>query len=445
MGGQVSDESRPAFAAGDVPMLSIDGDRLLTSLEELGQVGHYRDEASGLTGVNRRPLTDADAAGRLLLMRWMEESGLAVTVDEMGNIFGRREGADPSLPPVMGASHIDSVSTAGIFDGCLGVLGALEVVRSLNDQGIETRRAIVIGAFTEEEGSRFGTSMLGSAVAAGRLTREEAYALTDENGRSVQDELERIGFKGSQPVRLEPPHAYVECHVEQGPTLLQEGVPVGVVLGVQAISWLKVTLQGRAAHAGTTPIDQRIDAGLAAAELVIHLRAMATSDRYGHLRSTVGNLTLAPGLPNVVPGQAEVTVDLRNPDDALMVEAERDFMDFVDHLPTRHPGLHVTIERLARTRQIPFDPRVQDLIASVADDLDIPARRMMSGAGHDAQEIAAIAPTAMIFVRGQYDGISHNPREYSTPEDCVAGVTVLGNVLLRLAMEPAAVDQSGAG
>jgi N-carbamoyl-L-amino-acid hydrolase len=420
--------------AGQLP---IDGDRLWASLMELARIGAYDDPATGLVGVDRQSLTDEDADGRRLLVRWMEEVGLSVTVDEMGTIFGRREGTDPSLAPVIAGSHIDSVGTAGAFDGCLGVLGALEAVRALDEQGIATRRPLVVAAWTEEEGVRFGTDMLGSAVAAGRLTLEHAYDLTDAAGLRFGDELARIGFRGDRPVRIDPPHAYVECHIEQGPVLLREGLAVGVVTGVKSISWQRITVHGRAAHAGTTPTELRLDAGLAAAQIVVKVREMVDSGEYGRLRATVGHLATSPGLPSVVPDRAELTVDLRNPDDDHMAAAEAELASFLETLPQRQPapGLRVESERMARTRQVPFDERIQDTIAAVAAEQGHETIRLMSGAGHDAQEMAAITPTAMIFVRGQHDGISHNPREYSTPEDCAAGIAVLAGTLLRLAEE----------
>ncbi|WP_231443255.1 M20 family metallo-hydrolase [Brevibacterium zhoupengii] len=420
-------------------LLDINGDRLWSSLMELAQVGSYEDSETGLVGVNRQSLTDADAEGRNLLVGWMESAGLDVCIDEMGTIFGRREGLDPTLRPVVAGSHIDSVGTAGAFDGCLGVLGALEIVRSLNDQGMRTRRPLVIAAWTEEEGVRFGTDMLGSAVAAGRLTLDYAYDLVDAEGLRFGDELDRIGFKGTQPVVLEPPHAYVECHIEQGPVLLRDDVAIGIVTGVQSISWQKVILHGRAAHAGTTPTELRVDAGLAAAQIVVKVREMVDSGSYGRLRATVGHIATSPGLPSVVPDRAELTVDLRNPDDEQMAAAERDFAAFLDTLPELQPcsGLKVATKRMAKTSHVPFDHRVQDVIAKAAADLGHQPVTLMSGAGHDAQEMAAIAPTAMVFVRGQHDGISHNPREYSTPDDCAAGITVLANTLLRLSDESA--------
>ncbi|MEG9250296.1 M20 family metallo-hydrolase [Arthrobacter sp. Soc17.1.1.1] len=412
--------------------LAIDGNRLWKFLMDLAEIGAYDDQATGLVGINRQALTDGDREGRRLIILWMEEAGLEVSIDEMGNIFGRREGLEPCLDALMAGSHIDTVATAGAFDGCLGVLGALEVVRSLNDAGIQTRRPIVIAAWTEEEGVRFSTDMLGSAVAAGRLSLDYAYDLADEGGLRFGDELERIGFKGPRPVRLDSPHAYVECHIEQGPVLAQEGYAVGVVTGVQAISWQKVTLHGRAAHAGTTPIGLRIDAGLAAAQIIVEARRMVNSGEYGQLRATVGHIRASPGLPSVVPDLAEITVDLRNPDDTLMAKAEADLEEFFAALPETQPGLRVEARRVARTRAVSFSNEIQDVIDASADTHGFDTMRLTSGAGHDAQEMAAITPTAMIFVRGQYDGISYNPREYSTPEDCAAGISVLAKTMLEL-------------
>lgn len=404
---------------------------------QLATIGAYEDAATGLMGVNRQALTDEDGQGRRLLIDWMQEAGLQVTIDEMGNIFGRREGCQPDLDPVMMGSHIDSVGTAGAFDGCLGVLGALEIIRNLNENDIITRRSLVVAAWTEEEGVRFGTDMLGSAVAAGRLSLDYAYQLTDSSGLRLGEELERIGFRGDRPVRLAAPYAYVECHIEQGPVLLREGLAVGVVSGVQAISWQKVRLQGRAAHAGTTPTELRIDAGLAAAQIVVKLREMVDSGRFGQLRATVGHIAASPGLPNVVPESAELTVDLRHCDDQQMTAAEEEFTSFLTQLPGMQPaeGLRVHTTQMAKTDRVPFDPRIQGIIGEAAAELGQETMELMSGAGHDAQEIAAIAPAAMVFVRGQYEGISHNPREYSTPEDCAAGITVLAHTVLRLTEE----------
>lgn len=413
-------------------VLNINGQRLWDSLMELAQLGAYDDATTELRGVNRQSLTDEDREGRNLFVRWAREAGLEVSVDEMGNIFARREGIDPQAKPVMAGSHIDTVATAGAFDGCLGVLGALEVVRTLNDAGITTRRPLVIVAWTEEEGVRFGTDMLGSAVAAGRLPLSYAYNLADEAGLVFGDELERIGYKGARPVLLDPPHAYVEAHIEQGPVLEREGRAVGVVTGVQSISWQKVSLYGRAAHAGTTPTELRVDAGLAAAQLIVAVRQMVDSGNCGRMRATVGHIRTAPGLPSVVPELAELTVDLRNPDDAMMAKAEEELQRILAALPESQPGLRVEAKRMARTDAVPFSQEIQQILADQVQALGVEPMHLMSGAGHDAQEMAAITPTAMVFIRGQYDGISHNPQEFSTIEDCTAGITVLARAIIEL-------------
>ena len=414
-------------------LITVDGDRLWRSLMELAQVGAYPDERTGLRGVNRLALTDADAQGRRLVLGWLREAGMSVRIDPMGNVIARRAGADPDAAPVVTGSHLDSVATAGAFDGCLGVLGGLEVVRTLNERGVSTRRPIDVVVFTEEEGVRFGTDMLGSAVAAGRIALEDAHALADRDALTVGAELRRTGFAGDGPARFDPPHAYVECHIEQGPVLAHAGLTVGVVTGVQGISWQHVTITGRAAHAGTTPIELRADAGLAAARIVVKLREMVDSGAYGALRATVGHLAVYPDLTNIVPARAELTVDLRNPDDEQMARAEAALAQYLAGLAGA--GVTLTTRRMARTSYVSFDPGIQKAIAAAADDHGLEHLSLLSGAGHDAQEMAAICPTAMVFVRGEYDGISHNPREYSTPEACARGVDVLATTLVRLADE----------
>ena len=417
----------------DTPV-RIDGDRLWSRLMALAEVGAYAAH-SGLQGVNRLALTDADSAGRHLVVGWMREAGLEVRIDAMGNVFGRREGTEPSAAPVMSASHIDSVATAGAFDGCLGVLAALEAVETFDALEVTTRRPIDIGFFTEEEGVRFGTDMLGSAVACGRIPVEQAHALTDADGHTLADELARTGWDGTHPAHLDPPHAYVELHIEQGPVLASEGLTLGVVTGVQGISWQEVTIEGRSAHAGTTPTELRIDAALAAARVITHVQELVDSGRFGGLRGTVGQLALAPGLTNVVAHRAVLTVDLRNPDDEALTAAEGELTAYLRGLEATQPGLTIRTRRMARTAPVAFDEGVQKVIAQAIEDLGHDYRHLISGAGHDAQEVAAIAPPAMVFVRGEHDGISHNPREWSTPEACAAGADVLATVLHRLAME----------
>lgn len=414
--------------------LRIDADRLYRALDALGEVGQYRDERLGVHGVNRLALTEADGLGRRWVVASMEELGLDVTVDRIGNVYAWRAGREDGLAPVMVGSHIDSVPTAGRFDGCLGVLGGLEVVRTLAEAGVTTRRPLVVAFFTDEEGCRFGTDMLGSAVATGRIPLEDAYALQDRDGKVLRDELDAIGFLGPAPERVAPPHAFVEVHIEQGPILRARGLDVGVVTGVQAISWHELEVTGKSAHAGTTPMELRRDAGVAAARVNLELRRMIASGEYGQLRATMGAIAPAPGLVNIVPGRCRATVDLRNPSDDHMAAAERDVKAFYERVAADE-GVELSWRQTARTPVVPFAPAVRERVAAAAQGLGRKAEEIVSGAGHDAQEFARVCPAGMVFVPGENDGISHNPRELSTPEQCADGVNVLLQVVLGLAEE----------
>lgn len=413
--------------------LRIDGDRLQQSLRALALIGAYPSEIDGVQGVCRQALTDEDKAGRELVMSWFREAGLEPSVDQVGNVYATRSGVDDTLAPVMSGSHVDSVPTGGGFDGVLGVLGALEVVRTLNDSNVRTQRPITIAFFTDEEGCRFGTDMLGSAVATGRIALEQAYGLTDAQGKSIGRELDRIGFKGPEPVGQRRPFAFVECHVEQGPVLRHEGFDLGVVTGVQGISWQQLTITGASAHAGTTPTSFRRDAGLVAAEINVKMRAMCDSADYGdEMRATMGVVRPEPGSVNVIPGRTTATVDLRNPSDQGMTRAERDLRAYCDQLAAES-GVTILFERTAKTDAVAFDDGVQRVIETVADSLGLQNRRILAGAGHDAQEWASVCPTAMIFTPGEFDGISHNPREFSTPKQCADGINTLLHTVLTLA------------
>jgi N-carbamoyl-L-amino-acid hydrolase len=417
------------------PGLSIDGARLYRSLQDLGSIGAYEDAHSGLRGVCRPALTPADGEARRHVVAAMQAAGLDVTVDRIGNVFGRRRGRQGTLAPVMMGSHIDSVATGGIFDGCLGVLGGLEVVKTLDAAGRETERPLIVAFFTEEEGARFGTDMLGSAVATGRIPLEEAYALRDRAGRSVADELRAVGFRGEAEERVGPLHAYLECHIEQGPVLRAAGRDIGVVTGVQAICWHELTILGKSAHAGTTPMALRADAGVAAARINLALREMVASGRFGEdLRATMGVVAPHPGLVNVVPGRVTASVDVRNPDDALLERAEAELTALYAAV-ARQEKVSITHRRTARTPFVPFSEKVRARVAAAAAARGLSHQDIVSGAGHDAQEMARICPTGMVFVPGEHDGISHNPRELSTPAQCQDGVNVLLDVLLSLADE----------
>lgn len=412
--------------------LRVDAERLYKSLHDLGEVGAYKDEASGLVGVNRLALSEADGLGRRKVVSWMKELGLTVSVDQIGNVYAERKGRE-DLPPVMMGSHIDSVPTAGRFDGCLGVLGALEVLRTLSDNGVTTRRPLVAAFFTEEEGCRFGTDMLGSAVATGRIPLEAAYALRDAQGLAVKDELEKIGFLGAEPVNRRRPHAYLECHIEQGPSLRHDGFDIGVVTGVQAISWQELAIVGKSAHAGTTPMEFRKDAGVAAARVNLKLREMIASGIFGKgMRATMGAIRPHPGMVNVVPGRVTCSVDLRHPEDEFMEEVERELTAFYKTVE-KEEGVSISWRQTARTAMAPFSDEVQSVIEGSANELGLSNARILSGAGHDAQEWSRVCQTAMVFVPGEYDGISHNPREFSTMKQCADGVNVLLGAALTLA------------
>ncbi len=305
---------------------AIDGKRLLADLEALAAVG---DTGDG--GNCRLALTDEDAGGRELVVGWMRDLGLSVRVDRIGNVVATRAGTDDTLDPVMTGSHIDTVRTGGRYDGTLGVLAGLEVVRALDDAGVRTRRPLAVAFFTDEEGSRFAPDMLGSLVYAGGLRLEDALDIVAIDGAVLGAELERIGWAGDAPVPGPAPHAYVELHIEQGPLLEEQGVTIGAVTGVQGISWQELTLTGQSNHAGTTPMRLRRDAGLAAAEVAVAVRHLAT-DLGGHQVGTVGRVDLHPNLVNVVAAKATLTVDLRNTDEAVLAASEQGLRARVDEI-----------------------------------------------------------------------------------------------------------------
>jgi N-carbamoyl-L-amino-acid hydrolase len=277
--------------------------------------------------------------------------------------------------------------------------------------------------------------MLGSAVAVGRIPLEKAWALTDREGKSVRAELEAIGFIGTRDEHLAAPHAYLECHIEQGPMLRAAGVDVGVVTGVQAISWQELTITGRSAHAGTTPMNLRADPGVAASRVQLGLREMVRSGRFGeHLRATMGVTQFHPGLVNVVPNRVVATVDLRHPDDGVLRRAEAELLELYARIAAEEK-VTLTHRQTARTPDVPFAAKVQDLVEGAAKARGLSSQRLVSGAGHDCQELAKLCPAGMVFVPGEYDGISHNPREFSTPKQCADGVNVLLDVMTTLAEE----------
>ncbi len=393
--------------------LRVDGARLWARLVELGEVGAIKGP-NGEEGCARLALTDADRAGRDLVVGWMRDLGLDVTIDAVGNVVATRSGTDPTAAPVLCGSHIDTVATGGRFDGNLGVLAGLEVVETLEQHGVATRHPIAVAFFTDEEGSRFAPDMLGSLVFVGGMPLEQALDVRAvDDGARLGDELDRIGYAGPLPCpTARPPHAYVELHIEQGPVLEEAGVTIGVVEGVQGISWTEVTIEGRSAHAGTTPMAARRDAGFAAASLAVHARQIAVTMGAAQV-ATVGRFEVHPDLVNVVPNRATLTVDLRNTSESLLQQAEGHLADAVVGVAAAE-GVRVTTRSLARFEPVVFDPATIDLVEATAQRLGHTTLRMPSGAGHDAQMLARICPSAMIFTPS-VDGLSHNIAEHTHP------------------------------
>ncbi|MGH9230269.1 MAG: Zn-dependent hydrolase [Acidimicrobiales bacterium] len=413
--------------------MKIQPDRLLADIEALAAIG---DTGDG--GNCRLALTDEDAGGRELVVGWMRALGLDVRVDRIGNVVATRAGAggagtggDADGPAaVMTGSHIDTVGTGGRYDGTLGVLAGLEVVRALDDAGIRTRRPLAVAFFTDEEGSRFAPDMLGSLVYAGGVPPEDALDIVAIDGAVLGAELERIGWAGDAAVPGPAPHAYVELHIEQGPVLERAGVTIGAVTGVQGISWQELTVTGQPNHAGTTPMRLRRDPAYVAGQTIEFVRRLAT-DLGGHQVGTVGRLDLHPDLVNVVAARATLTVDLRNTDGAVLADAERRLRERVATLASTE-GCEVAWRRLARFEPVAFDPAAIDLVESTAERLGHSVMRLPSGAGHDAQMLARVCPTGMVFVPSRA-GVSHNPAEFTEPEHLAAGTEVLAEVLTELA------------
>ncbi len=411
--------------------IRINGDRLISRLMALARIG---DTGDG--GARRLALSDTDKLGRDLFVSWLKDVGLDVHIDKIGNIVGILPGSTDAAPILMG-SHIDTVGSGGKYDGALGVLGALEVIETIKESGLKLPRGLAVIAFTNEEGARFQPDILGSCVWTGDMTLAETYPITDSDGKCVGDELDRIGYLGAAEPGFLKPRAYLELHIEQGPVLDQEGGGIGAVTGVQAISWSEYSIVGEPNHAGTTPMKYRRNAGLAAARITVF-----ADDLTRAIPGTVANggvIAFEPSNVNVVPGRVVMTLDLRNPDDARLADAEARMATFVAALQ-REAGVTIGRRELANFPAQPFDPTMIGAVERAAQSLGYPVRRMVSGAGHDAQMMATVVPTAMIFVPS-VKGISHNPAEHTEPADIIAG----GNVLLAAALELAHDLDAAAG
>jgi len=406
-------------------VLNVDGDRLGRRIGELARIGAIE----GTEGCCRLALTPQDGAGRDLVVAWMRDLGMDVAVDGIGNIVAMLAGSEGGAP-VMTGSHIDTVATGGRYDGILGVLAGLEVVESVLDAGLTTRRPLAVGVFTDEEGSRFAPDMLGSLVYVGGLSLEAALDTLSIDGARLGDELDAIGYRGGAPCPGPAPHAFVELHIEQGPVLEAEGVTIGAVTGVQGISWTEFTVQGQSNHAGTTPMNLRRDAGHVAYRIAAYIREV-THDLGGSQVGTVGKIDLHPNLVNVVAARATFTVDLRNTDEAVLQSAESEVARYARFV-AESEGCEITTRQLARFAPVEFDESVVAAVEAAATARGLSHRRMPSGAGHDAQMLARVCPTGMVFVPS-VGGVSHNPAEYTAPEDLTAGANVLADVLLSLA------------
>lgn len=401
----------------------INARRLLDRIETLGEAGALKGG-----GVCRLALSEEDKTGRDLVVSWMRELGLDVSIDQIGNIFATRHGRH-SGPPVMTGSHIDSVKTGGLFDGALGVLAGLEIVELLNEQDVETFHPLTIAAFTNEEGARFAPDMMGSLVFVGGMTVEQAYGVVGIDNKSVESCIKSIGYAGKQQCGQTKVRAFVELHVEQGPVLEAEGLTIGAVEQVQGISWQEFTVSGVSNHAGTTPIHLRQDAGYAGC--LIACKARQIAEQYGGYQvATVGVMNFEPNLVNVIPDKVTFTVDFRNTDEQMLQKAERELAGYVEQV-CQQQCVVVKSRSLARFEPVEFSQAIVTRVEQSARQLNLPVKRMPSGAGHDAQMLARICPSGMIFVPSA-GGISHNIHEHTQPGDIEAGASVLLGVLLDL-------------
>ena len=413
------------------PELRLDAALLLQQIRCLGEIG--ADPRDG--GRTRIALSDADKAGRDRLVEWMKALGLEVRVDRIGNLFGtlRSPSDGGEQAPLMIGSHIDTVANAGALDGCYGVLAGLAVVRAYREAGRLPARSITVAAFTNEEGVRYQPDMMGSLVHAGGLDVEAALATIGTDGTRLGDELARIGYAGDLAPGAIVPHAYLELHIEQGPILQAEGVSIGAVEDLQGISWQKLTIEGKANHAGTTPTRLRHDAGYVAGAVIHELRRIALASG-GSTLATVGSVAFEPNLINVIARKAVLSVDLRDPDEARLQAAERRLAAFLDDIAAAE-GVSIARARLVRFEPVRFDAGLVEEIEAAARRLGLSHRRMTSGAGHDAQMIARLCPAAMIFVPSR-DGISHNPREHTDDAQLIQGAELLLDLVARRLAAP---------
>ncbi len=402
-------------------MLKTNGQRLWASLMAMAEIG-----ATARGGSCRLALSDEDRAGRELFAHWCTEAGMSLSVDPIGNLFARRPGSDPDAAPVMMGSHLDTQPEGGRFDGVYGVLAGLEVVRTLNDLGIQTRKPLEVAVWTNEEGARFTPAMFGSAVFTGVMALDAALAVRDADGISVAQALQRTGYAGSRPLGAAV-DAYFEAHIEQGPILEDNAKSIGVVSGGQAIRWLDVQVEGLAAHAGTTPMPLRKDALYGAAQMILAVEQLA-ADFAPQGLTTVGELSIAKSSRNTIPGLLNFTVDLRHHQDRQIAAMEQQVEERLLAIAGQR-GLKVSISRHWVSPATPFDAECVAAVQQAVDGLGYPQQSIVSGAGHDAILLARYCPTAMVFIPC-VGGLSHNEAEDVLPEDVRQGADVLLNAVL---------------
>ena len=405
--------------------LRINGDRLWDSLMEMAQIG------PGVAGGNnRQTLTDADAEGRALFQKWCEDAGCEMGLDQMGNMFARREGTDADALPVYVGSHLDTQPTGGKYDGVLGVLGGLEILRTLNDLDVKTKHPIVVTNFTNEEGTRFAPAMLSSGVFAGIHSQDWAYDRTDAEGKRFGDELERIGWKGEEAVGARKMRAFFELHIEQGPILEAEGKDIGVVTHGQGLSWTQVTITGKEAHTGSTPMPMRKNAGLAMARVLEKVDEIALSHA-PHAVGAAGHIDVYPNSRNVIPGKAVFTVDFRSPELAVIEDMEARLRTEGQRIADAM-GLEIAFEKVGGFDPVAFDEGCVSAIRDAAERLGYSHQNIISGAGHDACWINQVAATAMVMCPC-VDGLSHNEAEDISKEWATAGADVLMHAVVETA------------
>ncbi|MDX2321075.1 MAG: Zn-dependent hydrolase [Moritella sp.] len=403
--------------------LKINSDRLWGSLMEMAKIG-----GTVKGGCCRLALTDLDKQGRELYIKWAEEAGCTVKVDAVGNIMCTRPGEDMSLAPVGTGSHLDTQPTGGKFDGVFGVLAGLEVVQSMNDQGIKTKHPIEISVWTNEEGSRFAPAMMGSGVVSGRFTLEEILDTKDVDGLRLGDELSRIGFAGGTPVTGREFHAFFETHIEQGPYLEAEEKQIGVVTGGQGQRWYNATITGRESHAGTTPMHLRRDALIASSQLVLKVEEIAKAHPPGC--GTVGFMQVMPNSRNTIPGEISMSIDLRHPIDEELTKMDSALQAAIAEIEQN--GANIALDPFWYYEPIHFNEQCVNAVRQASVDLGYSHMDIIAGAGHDACYVSDFAPTSMIFTPC-LNGISHNEIESTTQEECEAGCSVLLNAMLTMA------------